>query len=95
MAIRILLSNRLGEVRWNQAELARSTGIRAATINEMYHETTGRVSLDHLNLICEALQCNLSDILLYVPDPIVKVKTRTGHLKRHIIIPSKQLNTAG
>ena len=36
--IRILLSTRLGERRMTQTELARATGIRAQTINELYHD---------------------------------------------------------
>lgn len=65
--IRILLSTRLGELRWTQADLARKTGIRPSTINEMYHELCERVNLEHLDLICEALDCDLSDIIIRVP----------------------------
>lgn len=61
--IRILLSTRLGERRWTQARLAQETGIRAATINEMYHEMTDTISLDKLDRICKALGCNVGDIL--------------------------------
>ena len=50
--IRVLLSARLGEKRLTQADLARMTGIRPATINELYHEIADRVSLEHLDLIC-------------------------------------------
>lgn len=64
--IRILLSTRLGERRWTQADLARKTKIRAATINDLYHEMTERVNLDHLDRICEALDCDISDILVRV-----------------------------
>lgn len=65
--IRIMLSRKLGEVRWTQADLARKTGIRPTTINELYHEITDRVNLEHLDLICEALDCDLSEILVRVP----------------------------
>lgn len=65
--IRILLSTRLGELRWTQADLARKTGIRPNTINELYHELCDRVSLAHLDLICEALDCELSDLIIRVP----------------------------
>ena len=58
MAIRILLSRKLGKLRWNQAQLARKT------INELYHELVERVSLEQLDLICKALDCKLSDILI-------------------------------
>ena len=68
MAIRILLSRKLGELRWNQAQLARKTGIRPNTINELYHELVERVSLEQLDLICKALDCKLSDILVREDD---------------------------
>ena len=55
--IKILLSRKLGELRWTQADLARKTGIRPSTISEMYHELIERVNLEHLDLICEALDC--------------------------------------
>ena len=66
--IRILLSTRLGERKWTQAKLARKTGIRPNTINELYHEFADRVSLEQLDAICEALDCELSDIIVRVPD---------------------------
>lgn len=77
--IRILLSAKLGERRWSQADLARATGIRPSTINEYYHEIAERVNLEHLDLICEALNCELSEIIIRVPSPIRKTKSRTGH----------------
>ncbi len=72
--IRVKLSTLLGEKRMTQAELARKTGIRPATINEMYHELCERVNLEHLDLICEALQCDISDLLKYEPNLIKIVK---------------------
>lgn len=66
--IRILLSTRLGERRWTQAELSRKTGIRAATINEYYHELVERVNLDHMDKICTALNCPLDELMVWVPD---------------------------
>lgn len=81
--IRILLSKKLGEVRWTQADLARKTGIRPSTINDMYHEISERVSLEHLDLICEALECDLSDILVRVPNdiPNLENRNRLGEIK--------------
>ena len=73
MAIRILLSTRLGERRWTQANLARATGIRPSTIGELYNELAERVNLDHLDLICEALDCEISDILVCVKNDAPRV----------------------
>ena len=77
MAIKILLSRKLGELRWTQADLARKTGIRPSTINEIYHELCERVNLEHLDLICEALNCDLSDIIIRIPNSISKTADRT------------------
>lgn len=75
--IRVLLSARLGEKRLTQADLARMTGIRPATINELYHDIADRVSLEHLDLICEALDCDLSDLIVRVgPDEELKFQTK-------------------
>lgn len=66
--IRIYLSRLLGERRWTQSDLARKTGIRPNTINEYYHELAQRVNLEHLDLMCEALGCDLSELISRVPD---------------------------
>ncbi len=76
--IRILLSTRLGERRWTQADLARATGIRPSTINDYYHELADRVNLEHLDLICEALDCDLSELIIREPNTEVRVKSRRG-----------------
>lgn len=68
--IRIRLSTLLGERRMTQADLARRTGIRPATINEMYHELVERVNLEHLDKICEVLDCDLSELIIYEPNKI-------------------------
>lgn len=51
-----------------QIELSRKTGIRAATINELYHEFAERVNLEHLDKICEVLNCTLDELIEYVPN---------------------------
>ena len=79
MAIRILLSHRLGEKRWTQADLSRATGIRPSTIGDLFNELTERVNLEHLDLICEALECDVSDILKREPNQLPRVKTKNGN----------------
>ena len=76
--IRIMLSKLLGERKMPQADLARMTGIRPTTINDLYHEIAERVSLDHLDLICEALDCRLEDLIIRVPNKEPAVKLRIG-----------------
>jgi len=75
--IRILLSTRLGERRWTQAKLAQKTGIRKATVNEIYNELTDKVRLSDLDKICWVLECDLTDLL--VRDGTNPFEERTGH----------------
>ena len=81
--IRILLSRKLGKLRWMQADLARATGIRPSTINEYYHEFAERISLEHFDLICKALNCELFDLIVRVP-PYPQVQKRAAQ-KQHKI----------
>ena len=61
--IQVNLSRLLGERRMTQAELVEKTGIRAVTINELYHDIAERVSLEQLDKICGALNCELSELI--------------------------------
>ena len=80
--IRIYLSTLLGELRWSQADLVRATGIRPTTISDIYNEIAERVSLEHLDLICEALGCELQDLIVYIPNKEPKTRLRTGAKRR-------------
>ena len=64
--IKIHLSKLLGERRISQIELARRTGIRPATINEIYWEFAERVSLEHIDIICKMLGCKIEDFMAVV-----------------------------
>ena len=80
--IRILLSIRLGELKWTQADLARATGIRPSTINDLYWEIAERVNMEHLDLICEALGCELNELIIREPNKEPRTKTRIGTEKK-------------
>ena len=67
--IRILLSRKLGELRWTQADLARAAKIRPTTINELYHELVDRIELGQIDRICEGLDCDLSEIMIREKNP--------------------------
>lgn len=82
----IYLSRLLGERRLSQAELSRRTGIRPNTIHEMYHGTVERLNLDHLDRICEVLDCELGELLIRTPNSLL----RTG--KELILNPHQSRN---
>ena len=73
----ILLSRKLGELRWTQSKLAKVTGIRPNTINDYYHEMTDRINLQHLDLICTALDCDLDDLIVRLP-PYEELQKKRG-----------------
>lgn len=77
--IKITLSRKLGELRITQSELAEATGIRANTINDLYHDVAERVNLEHLDRICEALGCNLSEIVEFSPNQLRTVRSCVSH----------------
>lgn len=63
MAIKIYLSEILGKKKMTQAELARKTGIRPNTINEIYWDMVDRISLEHIEKICSVLNCEVCDLI--------------------------------
>lgn len=83
--IKIHLSKILGEKRWSQAELSRQTGIGKNTISEIYNEFSERLNLDYIDLICEALDCKVEDLLEYIPNK----NKRTG---KHLIKEVRRKN---
>lgn len=81
--VRIKLSVLLGERCISQADIARMTGIRPNTINDLYHELVDRVNLEHLDLICEALNCELNELIVRTPNQISGIRTyRSGQQKK-------------
>ena len=89
--LRILLSVRLGEKRWTQKQLADATGIRRNTINDLYHEMTDRVSLEQLDLICKALDCKISDLLVQEEDLDDLTRSRLATPRCRSITSDKQV----
>ncbi len=81
-----MITNRLpallGERRMSQKQLSQATGIREATISHMCNEIHTNYSLEHLDKICEVLDCDLNEFFVYKPN---KVKTTGENLiiERH------------
>ena len=66
--IKIYLKQILEDLEMTQVELSRKTGIRPATINEIYNEKIVRINLLYLNKICKVLDCTIEDLFEYIPD---------------------------
>ena len=63
MGLHFMLSKALGEKRMTQSELARKTGIRPNTINELYHEFANGIKWEHPEKICKVLDCKPSKLI--------------------------------
>lgn len=66
--IKIKISELLGKNKMTQKSLAELAHIRPATVSKMYYEEIKRLDIKHINNICKTLDCNVSDILEYIPD---------------------------
>ena len=72
--VRNNLSKLLGERRMTQSQLSMLTGIRSNAISDLYNEVALSVKFDHIDKICEVLQCDLVDLFEYIPNK----RPRTG-----------------
>ena len=66
--IKVKLSDLLGKHKMTQKALADATDIRPATISKMYYEEIKRIDVKHLNNICKTFDCEISELLEYIPD---------------------------
>ena len=66
--IKIKLSNLLGEHKMTQKALADITNIRPATISKMYYEEVRRIDIKQLDSLCKAFNCEISELLEFIPD---------------------------
>jgi len=70
--IKIKISDLLGQNKMTQKELSDKTDIRPATISGLYHETTKTISIEQIDALCMAFDCQVVDIFEYIPASISK-----------------------
>jgi putative transcriptional regulator len=66
--IQIHVSQLLGKRRIKIAELSRQTGISQHALLKLCHEKTEMVRLDTLERTCQALNCQVANLVEYVKD---------------------------
>lgn len=72
--IRIKISDLLGKNKMTQKALSNLTHIRPATISKMYYEEIKRIDIKHIDSLCKAFNCEISELFEYIPTPEVKSK---------------------
>ena len=66
--IRLALSDVLTRKGITRYELSKLTKINYAIIDNYYKNKVVRYDSDLLNRICNALHCDIADIIIYTPD---------------------------
>lgn len=72
--IKIHLSRLMGENKEKLADLIRATGLSRNTVAGLYRETTARIDLETLNVLCTHYACSVGDLMEHVPDTVAKRK---------------------
>jgi putative transcriptional regulator len=70
LKVRFKLKEALKKAGISGRQLSMITGIRRPTIVDMKHnhkKNDGNIRLDHLAMICQVLNCDISDIMELVP----------------------------
>lgn len=65
--IKLNLQRILQDKNITQKELSRLTGIRPSTICDICNNNADFLKLDNLDRICSALDCDVSDIVSFIP----------------------------
>jgi putative transcriptional regulator len=68
MKLHILMAER----RITQNKLSELTGIRQPTISAYYNDKFKTIPREHLNILCRFFNCQVQDLIQYVPDPTDK-----------------------
>lgn len=66
--IKLKLHLLMAQTRMSQKELSNLTGIQPSIINKYYNDTIVRIPKEHLNIFCKLFNCNVQDLIEYIPD---------------------------
>lgn len=66
--IKITLANYLEEREISRYKIIKNCNVSQTQLNRYYRNQIERIDLDVLARICDYLQCEVSDLLEYVPD---------------------------
>lgn len=66
--VRCHLSRLMGERKMKIIDVARETGLNRNTVTLLYKEDAKRIDLDAIDKLCNLFQCEVGDLLEYVPE---------------------------
>lgn len=59
---------KMAEHRMTQKEVMAKTGITTTVMNKYYYGTISRIPTHHLDALCKLFNCQVQDLIEYVPD---------------------------
>lgn len=65
--VRCHLARLMGERKMKIVDVARETGLNRNTVTLLYKETAQRIDLEALEKLCQLFECEVGDLLEYVP----------------------------
>lgn len=66
--IRCHLSTIMGQHKMKITDVANETGMNRSTVTSLYKETASRIELETIDKLCVLFNCQVSDLLEWVPD---------------------------
>ena len=66
--IKIHLSKLMGIHKETIQSVHTKTGLSRATVSNLYHEKIKRIDLDTIENLCKFFDCQVGDLLEYIPD---------------------------
>lgn len=66
--IRCHLARLMGERKMKIVDVARETGLNRNTVTLLYKETAQRMELEALEKLCQLFECEVGELLEYVPE---------------------------
>lgn len=58
----------MAKKRMNIQKLSETTGISRTTLSKITNDKFTRIEINTINQLCKALECNVQDLLEYIPD---------------------------
>lgn len=66
--IKFKIHIKMAEKRMTQKDVMIATGITTTVMNKYYYGTIARIPTHHLDALCKLFNCQVSDLIEYVPD---------------------------
>lgn len=80
--IKFKLKVLLAEREMTQSQLEAKTGIRQATISAIARGAAKHIPVSVLDRICDALQCQPGELMVYIPDKAGEPQQEVNELKQ-------------